>query len=152
MKKSARKNILAISILFASIFLAGCDNSINSQSNPGKSNSKRDDINFIPATREEMILYRQIGISYLCIARQEEVEFSKSIKIAASNFTLLVSRKHGGLIEEMGDKKLTDDLIYKGTYLQLIEGAIQICPDKVPDDEKNKFSKALEQINPKTEI
>ena len=73
----------------------------------------------------------------------------KSISIASNNFTLIVSKKHGGLIEEIGDKELTNDQIYQGSYLQLIEGAIQLCPNEVPDAEKKKFAKALEQLNQK---
>ena len=103
----------------------------------------------IPASREEMNLYRQIGISYLCLARQAKVEFPKSISIASNNFVLIILRKHGGLIKEIGDKKLTIDQIYHGAYLQLAEGAIQLCPDQVPEEEKNKFLKAVEQLNQK---
>ena len=104
---------------------------------------------FIPASKEEMNLYRQIGISYFCLARQAKVEFPQSISIASNNFALIVSKKHGGLIEEIGDKKLTNEQIYQGSYLQLIEGAIQLCPDKVPEEDKNKFLKAVEQLNQK---
>ena len=96
-----------------------------------------------------MNLYRQIGVSYLCLARQAKVEFSQSISIATNNFVLLVSKKHGGLIEEIGDKKLTNDQIYQGSYLQLMEGAIQLCPDQVPEEDKTKFLKALEKLNQK---
>ena len=107
------------------------------------------EINFIAASREQMNLYRQIGISYLCLARQAEVEFPKSISIASNNFALIVSKKHGGLIEEVGDTKLTNNQIYQGSYLQLIEGAIQLCPDQVPEEDKKKFLKAVEQLNQK---
>tara|TARA_B100000700_G_C14570518_1_gene635365 strand:- start:28 stop:342 length:315 start_codon:yes stop_codon:yes gene_type:complete len=103
----------------------------------------------MPASSEEMYLYKQIGISYVCLARQAEVEFEKSISIASNNFALIVSSKHGGLIEEIGGEKLTNNQIYKGSYLQLIEGAIQLCPDLVPEDEKDKFLRTLEQLNEK---
>jgi len=107
------------------------------------------EINFIPASREEMNLYRQIGTSYFCLARQAKVEFPQSISIASNNFALIISKKHGGLIEEIGDKKLTTDQIYQGSYLQLIEGGLQLCPDQVPEEDKKKFLKAVEQLNQK---
>ena len=69
--------------------------------------------------------------------------------MASNNFVLIVSNKHGGLIEEIGDKKLTNDQIYRGSYLQLIEGAIQLCPDQVPEEDKEKFLKTVEQLNEK---
>ena len=147
MKKSPRKKILALSIFFASILLSSCSSNIKSESNSSNINSKRKELNFTPASREEMNLYRQIGISYFCLARQAKVEFPQSISIASNNFALIISKKHGGLIEEIGDKKLTNDQIYQGSYLQLIEGAIQLCPDQVPQNDKKKFSKAVEQLN-----
>ena len=149
MKNFPRKKILAITIFVASIFLSSCNSSINSESSSISNDSNKKEINYTPASREEMNLYRQIGISYLCIARQAEVEFPKSISIASNNFALIVTKKHGGLIAELGDKKLNNDQIYKGSYLQLMEGAIQLCPDEVPEDDKEKFFKAVEQLNKK---
>ena len=148
-KKSPRKIILALSIFLGSILLSSCNTSIKSESNATNISSKKNDNNFMPASSEEMYLYKQIGISYVCLARQAEVEFEKSISIASNNFALIVSSKHGGLIEEIGGEKLTNNQIYKGSYLQLIEGAIQLCPDLVPEDEKDKFLRTLEQLNEK---
>jgi len=137
---------LAISIFVGSILLSSCNTIKSPDSKPTKDISKKNEITFVPASREEMNLYRQIGVSYFCIARQAKVEFPQSISIASNNFALIVSKKHGGLIEETGDNKLTNDQIYQGSYLQLMEGAIQLCPNLVPEDEKQKFSKALENL------
>ena len=152
MKKSLRKNIFAITIFLGSIFLAGCNTSIKSESDPTNITSEKNEIKFIPASREEMNFYRQVGISYFCLARQAKVEFPQSISIASNNFTLIVSKKHGGLVDEIGDIKLTDEQIYQGSYLQLMEGAIQLCPDQVPEEEKKKFNAAVERLNTKDEI
>ena len=149
MNKSLKKKSLAIFISIASLLFSSCASSIKSESNPTENSSEKKEINFIPASREEMNLYRQIGISYLCLARQAKVDFPKSISIAANNFALIVSKKHGGLIEEIGDKKLSNEQVYQGSYLQLIEGAIQLCPDQVPEDEKKKFLKAIEKLQSK---
>ena len=138
-----------MTIFATSIILSSCNSSIKSEFNPTNSISNKKEISFIPASREEMNLYRQIGISYFCLARQAKVEFPQSISIAANNFSLIVTRKHGGLIEEIGDKKLTPEQVYQGSYLQLIEGAIKLCPDQVPEDNKKEFLKAVEQINEK---
>ena len=146
-KKSPRSIIFAISILFGSILLSSCNTSINTEPKRTNISSKKSEVNLIPATKEEMNFYRQIGISYFCLARQSQVDFPKSISIASNNFSLLVSRKHGGLIEEIGDIKLSNDKIYQGSYLQIIEGAIQICPDQVPEDDKKKFLEAVEKLN-----
>ena len=145
-KKSKTKIIFAISLFVGSIFLSSCNSSIKSEANSKNIISEKNEIKFTPASREEMNFYRQIGISYFCLARQSKVEFSKSISIASNNFALIVSKKHGGLIEEIGDQKLTNDQIYQGSYLQLIEGAIQLCPDQVPEEDKKKFSEAVERL------
>ncbi len=140
---------MAISIFFGSILLSSCNTSIKSDSSPSNISSKKNEISLTPASNEDMYFYKQIGISYVCLARQAKIEFPQAISIASNNFALIVSTKHGGLIEEVGDEKLTNNQIYQGSYLQLIEGAIQLCPDQVPEEEKKKFLKAVEQLNQK---
>ncbi len=147
--RSPSRKPLVISFFIFSILLSSCSSSIKSESNSTKISSDKKEVKFISANRKEMNLYRQIGISYLCLARQAKVDFPKSISIAANNFALIVSKKHGGLIEEIGDKKLSNEQVYQGSYLQLIEGAIQLCPDQVPEDEKKKFLKAIEKLQSK---
>ena len=138
---------MAISIFVGSILLSSCNTTIKTESNPIKNTSKKNEIKIVPASRDEMNLYRQIGISYFCLARQAKVEFPQSISIASNNYALIVSKKHGSLIEETGYEKLTNNQLYQGSYLQVIEGAIQLCPDLVPEDEKKKFSEAVEELN-----
>ncbi len=149
MKKSPRKIILAISIFFASILLSSCSSSIKSESDPTKISSEKKEVNFVPASDEDIFLYRQIGISYLCMARQIEVEFPKAISLAAKNYALLISSRHGGLIKELGNEKIPEKNIYNGAILQILDGAIKNCPDMVPEEDKKKFLKTVEQLNQK---
>ena len=148
-KKSPRQIILLMSIFVGSILLSSCNTSIKPESNSSSITSKNNDSNFTPASSEDMYFYKQIGISYVCLARKANVEFPQSISIASNNFALIVSKKHGGLIEEVGEEKLTNNQIYQGSYLQLIEGALQVCPDLIPEEEKEKFVKAVEELNQK---
>ena len=147
MKKSPRKKILAISIFFASILLSSCSSSMKSESNPIKISADKKEVNFIPASDEDIFLYRQIGISYLCMARQIDVEFPKAISLAAKNYALLISSKHGGLIKELGKEKIPEKNIYNGAILQILDGAIKNCPEMVPEADKKKFLKTVEQLN-----
>ena len=140
---------MAISIFAASILLSSCSSSIKSESNPIKIRSDKKEVNFIPASDEDIFLYRQIGISYLCMARQIDVEFPKAISLAAKNYALLISSKHGGFIKELGKEKLPDKNIYNGAILQILDGAIKNCPDMVPEEDKKKFLKTVEQLNQK---
>ena len=149
MKKSPRKSILASSIFVASILLSSCSSSIKSELNTTELRSDKKEVNFIPANDEDIFLYRQIGISYLCMARQIEVEFPKAISLAAKNYALLISSRHGGYIKELGKEKIPDKNIYNGAILQLLDGAIKNCPDLVPEKDKKKFLKTVEQLNQK---
>ena len=149
MKKSPRKKFLALSISVFSILLSSCSSSIKSESNPSEIISDKEEINFVPASEEDIFLYRQIGISYICMARQLEIEFPKAISLAAKNYALLVSSRHGGLIKELGKEKLPEKNIYNGAILQLLDGAIKNCPDMVPEEDKKKFLKTVEELNKK---
>ena len=149
MKKSPRKKILAMSVFVASILLSSCSSSLKSESNPTKISSDKNEISFIPASDEDIFLYRQIGISYLCMARQIDVEFPKAISLAAKNYALLISSRHGGMIKELGKEKIPDKNIYNGAILQLLDGAMKNCPDMVPEADKKKFLKTVEQLNQK---
>ena len=149
MKKSPIKTIITISVFAASILLSSCSSSIKSESNPTKISAEKKEVSFIPASDEDIFLYRQIGISYLCMARQIEVEFPKAISLAAKNYALLISSRHGGLIKELGKEKIPEKNIYNGAILQLLDGAMKNCPDMVPEEDKKKFLKTVEQLNQK---
>ena len=152
MKKSPRKIILTLSIFIASILLTSCSSSIKSEANSTKISSDKKEVKFIPASDEDIFLYRQIGISYLCMARQIEVEFPKAISLAAKNYALLISSRHGGLIKDLGKDKIPDKNIYNGAILQLLDGAMKNCPDMVPEEDKKKFLKTVEQLNKKLSL
>ena len=83
------------------------------------------------------------------MARQIDVEFPKAISLAAKNYALLISSKHGGFIKELGKEKIPDKNIYNGATLQVLDGAIKNCPDMVPEADKKKFLKTVEQLNQK---
>ena len=138
-----------MSFFVASILLSSCSSSLKSESNPIEISSEKKEIDFIPASEEDIFLYRQIGISYLCMARQIDVEFPKAISLAAKNYALLISSKHGGLIEDLGKERLPEKNIYNGAILQILDGALKNCPDMVPEEDKKKFLKTVEQLNKK---
>lgn len=102
-----------------------------------------------PATQQDIYLYRGIGSSYVCNARTAGVEFPKAIGIAAATYTQLLNGKHGGKIEQTGDKQLTNKQLFAGAEFQVLTGAIQYCPDSVPEDIKKKVKEAIEKENAK---
>ena len=102
--------------------------------------------NFVAATEKDLFLYRQMGASYLCIASKAEVEFSKGLGIASATFANVIMGKHGGIIKELGNKKLTQKKLYNSGTFQIVGGAINICPESIPKKIKKDYEKKLKQI------
>ena len=102
--------------------------------------------NFVAATEKDLFLYRQMGASYLCIASKAEVGFSKSLGIASATFANVIMGKHGGIIKELGNKKLTQKKLYNSGTFQIVGGALNICPESIPKKIKKDYEKKLKQI------
>ena len=102
--------------------------------------------NFVAATEKDLFLYRQMGASYLCIASKAEVEFSKGLGIASATFANVVIGKHGGIIKELGNKKLTQKKLYNLGTFQIVGGALNICPESISKKIKKDYEKKLKQI------
>ena len=102
--------------------------------------------NLIAASEKDIFLYRQMGASYLCIASKAEIDFKKSLGIASATFANVIIGKHGGAIEELGNKKLDEKRLYNAGTFQIIGSALNICPESVPKNIKNDYEKRLKQL------
>ena len=102
--------------------------------------------NLIAATEKDLFLYRQMGASYLCIASRAEVDFKKGLGIASATFANVIIGKHGGLIKELGNKKLDEKRLYNSGTFQIVGSAINICPESIPKDIKNDYEKKLKKL------
>ena len=102
--------------------------------------------NLVAATEKDLFLYRQMGASYLCIASKAEVDFSKGLGIASATFANVIIGKHGGVIKELGDKKLDEKKLYNAGTFQIVGSAINICPESIPKNIKNDYEKRLKQL------
>ncbi len=98
-----------------------------------------------PASDKDVFLYRGMGSSYVCNARTAGVEFPKAVGIAAATYVQLLNGRHGGRVASTGTKKLTNEQLFAGAEFQIITGALQFCPDKVPADVKTKVEEALKK-------
>ena len=87
-----------------------------------------------------------MGASYLCIASKVEVDFKKSLGIASATFANVIVGKHGGAIEELGNKKLDEKKLYNAGTFQIVGSALNICPESIPKNIKNDYEKRLEQL------
>ena len=102
--------------------------------------------NLVAATERDLFLYRQMGASYLCIASKAEVDFNKGLGIASATFANVINGKHGGLIKELGNKKLNQKKLYNSATFQIVGSALNICPENIPKKIKNDYEKRLKQI------
>ena len=102
--------------------------------------------NLLAASEKDLFLYRQMGASYLCIASKAEVEFSKGLGIASATFANVIIGKHGGAIEELGNKKLDEKKLYNAGTFQIVGSALNICPESIPKEIKNDYEKSLKKL------
>ena len=102
--------------------------------------------NLIAASEKDLFLYRQMGASYLCIASKADVDFNKGLGIASATFANVIIGKHGGVIKQLGDKKLDEKNLYNAGTFQIVGSALNICPENVPKKIKTDYEKRLKQI------
>ena len=102
--------------------------------------------NLAAASEKDVFLYRQMGASYLCIASKAEIDFSKGLGIASATFANVIIGKHGGVIKELGDKKLDEKKLYNAGTFQIVGSALNICPESIPKNIKNDYEKRLKQL------
>ena len=102
--------------------------------------------NVIAASEKDLFLYRQMGASYLCIASKAEIDFNKGLGIASATFANVIIGKHGGAIEELGNKKLDEKRLYNAGTFQIVGSALNICPESIPKNIKNDYDKKLKQL------
>ena len=95
------------------------------------------------ATEQDLYLYKGMGASYLCIASQAGIEFKKAIGVATATYVQVIEGKHGGEIKELGDKKLERNQLFGGAEFQILNTAMQYCPDSVPKEVTKKVKKII---------
>ena len=97
------------------------------------------------ATEQDLYLYKGMGASYLCIASKAGIEFPKAVGVATTTYVQVIEGKHGGIIKELGDKKLERDKLFAGAEFQIVTTAMQYCPESVPKEVTKKVNKILKE-------
>ena len=95
------------------------------------------------ATEEDLYLYKGMGASYLCIASKAGIKFPKAVGIATATYVQVLEGKHGGVVKELGDKKIDREKLFAGAEFQIVTTAIQYCPDSVPEEVTKKVNQIL---------
>ncbi len=101
--------------------------------------------NLLPATEQDLFLYKGMGASYLCIASKAGIEFPKAVGVASATYVQVIEGKHGGLIKNLGKKKLDRKKLFSGAEFQIVTTAIEYCPDSVPKKVRKKVRKILKE-------
>ena len=130
-------------ILFLPICLSGFILDINLFNKEIYANKK-----LKPAMEEDLFLYQGMGASYLCIASKAGIDFPKAIGVATATYVQVLEGKHGGLIKELGDRKLEREKLFAGAEFQIVETALKYCPESIPEDVTKKVNKILTDNQP----
>ena len=133
--KASAEKILAISFAIISISIASTSSSLSKETELAE------------ASRADIILYRQIFTNYFCITRKSNVKFEEALSQAAQNITAIIINKHGGILEELNGKKITNNQLLNGSTNLIIESAILSCPNQVPEKAKKEFRRSIQEQN-----
>ena len=63
--------------------------------------------------------------------------------MATATYVQVIEGKHGGVVQELGDKKLEREKLFAGAEFQIVTTAIKYCPDSVPKEVTKKVEKIL---------
>ena len=141
--KSGLNSLKLFKILFFPICLFGFILDINLFNQEIYANNK-----LKPAQEEDLYLYKGMGASYLCIASKAGIEFPKAIGVATATYVQVLEGKHGGQIKELGDTKLEREKLFAGAEFQIVETALNYCPDSIPEDVSKKVNEILTENQP----
>ena len=131
--------IFVIPLIFSSFLFA-----INNESNNVNANVKNS-----PANKNDLDLYHGMGVSFLCNATRKgfDLDFPKTLNVASTTFASVVSQKHGGKIIERKKEQTVDmKQLQFIASLQLVESALQVCPDNVPEKIEKQFKIETERL------
>ena len=131
--------IFAIPLIFLSLLL-----DINNEFNNLSANVKNS-----PATKNDLDLYHGMGVSFLCNATRKgfDLDFPKTLNVASATFASVVSQKHGGkIIEKKKEQTIDIEKLQFIATLQLVESALRVCPDNVPEKIEKQFQIETERI------
>ena len=141
--KVGLNSLKLLKILFFPICLFGFTSDINLFNQEIHANNK-----LKPAIEEDLYLYKGMGASYLCIASKAGIDFPKAIGVATATYVQVLEGKHGGLIQELGDKKIEREKLFAGAEFQIVETALKYCPDSIPENVTKKVNEILIENQP----
>ena len=131
--------VIAIPLVFSSLLLG-----INNKFNNVYANVKNS-----PANKNDLDLYHGMGVSFLCNGTRKgfDLDFPKTLSVASATFASVLSQKHGWkIIEKKKAQKVDMKQLQFIASLQLVESALQVCPDNVPEKVEKQYRIEVERI------
>ena len=131
--------IFVIPLIFSSLLFDINNKFINANANVKNS----------PANKNDLDLYHGMGVSFLCNATRKgfDLDFPKTLSVASATFASVVSQKHGGkIIEKKKEQTIDVKQLQFIASLQLVESALKICPDNVPEKIEKEFKIETERL------
>jgi hypothetical protein len=101
-----------------------------------------------PAGEAEMILYSGIAAMNVCVARSAGVGFDQAVAIAGETIARLIQSQHGSVISLVGSQPLSLDDLRKGAINSALLGAVEACPDQVPEAVRKDLQASLRRAMP----
>ena len=100
------------------------------------------------ASKEDVFLYKQMGASFLCKSINDKIDFDfkKAFAVSTYTFAEVIFSKHGNLIQEAGNEKLTTQRVLYIGEIEILNSAIKICPKQIPNDIKKRFEETLKNL------
>ena len=100
------------------------------------------------SSQQDLFLYKQMGASYLCKAINDKIDFDfkKAFAVSTYTFAEVIFSKHGNLIQEAGNEKLTTQRVLYIGEIEILNSAIKICPKQIPNDIKKRFEETLNNL------
>ncbi len=102
-----------------------------------------------PANKNDLDLYHGMGVSFLCNATRKgfELDFPKTLNVASATFASVIAQKHGGkIIERKKEQTVNIKQLQFIASLQLIESALKVCPDNVPEKVEKQYKIETERL------
>ena len=137
--------IFAIPLIFSSLLFT-----TNNEFNSVNANIKK-----TPANKNDLDLYHGMGVSFLCNATRKgfDLDFPKTLSVASATFSSVVSQKHEGkIIEGKKEQKVDMKQLQYIASLRLIESALRVCPDNVPEKIEKEFKIETERLKKLQEL
>ncbi len=131
--------VLAIPLIFSSFLF-----DINNVSNSLNANVQKS-----PANKTDLDLYHGMGVSFLCNATRKgfDLDFPKTLSVASATFASVISQIHGGkIIEREKEQSVDIRQLQFIASLQLVESALKVCPDNVPEKIEKQFNNEIERL------